>query len=239
MLDALVGVAPLGFLLAAGVIIITPGPDMTLVARNTIADGRAAGLLTAAGTLVGVSVHVVAAAAGLSAVLASSAEAFTVVKIAGAAYLVYLGVRTLWATRHGPADDGAALLGAATTPLALTPSSPVLQGLLSAVLNPKLAVFFLTFLPQFVEGEQAGAEHARARCRVRVDGGGVADGVGAEPGPAIAVAAALGGADVDRACDGSGAGGAGGAARVRAERVKPQMTQMSQIWIEDRERLLV
>jgi threonine/homoserine/homoserine lactone efflux protein len=153
MLDALVGVAPLGFLLAAGVIIITPGPDMTLVARNTIADGRAAGLLTAAGALVGVSVHVVAAAAGLSAVLASSAEAFTVVKIAGAAYLVYLGVRTLWATRHGPADDDAALLGAATTPLALTPSSPLLQGLLSAVLNPKLAVFFLTFLPQFVDPE--------------------------------------------------------------------------------------
>ena len=151
MLDALVGVAPLGFLAASLVVILTPGPDMTLVARNTIASGRGAGLLTAAGALAGVAVHVAAAAVGLSAVLASSAAAFTVVKLAGAAYLCWLGARALWATRHGVPDDDAGAFGAGVNPVALGPSSPVAQGMLSALLNPKLAVFFLTFLPQFVD----------------------------------------------------------------------------------------
>jgi threonine/homoserine/homoserine lactone efflux protein len=95
--------------------------------------------------------HVVAASLGLSAVLASSAEAFTVVKFVGAAYLIFLGLRALWATRHGPSDEDVGLLSSVAPPVALSPSSPVAQGLLSAALNPKLAVFFLTFLPQFVD----------------------------------------------------------------------------------------
>ena len=157
MLDALVGVAPLGFLAASTVIIITPGPDMTIIARNTIAHGRGAGLWTMAGALGGVSVHVLAASLGLSAVLASSATAFTAVKVAGAAYLVFLGVRALWATRHGASEGDEGVLSAATPAFVLAPSSPAAQGLLSAVLNPKLAVFFLTFLPQFVDPDNMPA----------------------------------------------------------------------------------
>jgi len=151
MLDALIGVAPLGFLAASALVIVTPGPDMTLVARNTIASGRSHGLLTAAGALCGVCVHVMAAALGLSAILASSAAAFTVVKFAGAAYLCWLGARTLLATRHGAAGDEPLPTLAPPTLAQRDTASPVAQGFLSAVLNPKLAVFFLTFLPQFVD----------------------------------------------------------------------------------------
>lgn len=150
-MDALIGVSPLGFLLASLLLTITPGPDMTLVARNTIARGRAAGLQTAGGALLGVSVHIVAAVAGLSAVLTSSAQAFTIVKLAGAAYLIYLGVRAILDARH--AGDTDAFAGAAPR-LAASPSSPLVQGMLSALLNPKLAVFFLTFLPQFVDPDR-------------------------------------------------------------------------------------
>ena len=102
------------FLAASTVIIITPGPDMTIIARNTIARGRGAGLWTTAGALAGVSVHVFAASLGLSAILASSAAAFTAVKVVGAAYLVTLGVRALWATRHGPSEGDEGILSAVT-----------------------------------------------------------------------------------------------------------------------------
>ena len=92
-MHALVGVSPLAFVAASLLIILAPGPDMTLVARNTIARGRIAGMQTAGGALLGVSVHLFAAVAGLSAILTGSALAFTVVKVAGAAYLVFLGAR--------------------------------------------------------------------------------------------------------------------------------------------------
>lgn len=154
-MHALVGQSPYAFLAASILIILAPGPDMTLVARNTIARGRSAGLQTAGGALLGVSVHVLAAVAGLSAILTGSALAFSVVKIAGAGYLVFLGVRTLIASRHATGDADinveAELFGESAPRLVLAPSSPMLQGVLSAVLNPKLAVFFLTFLPQFVD----------------------------------------------------------------------------------------
>jgi threonine/homoserine/homoserine lactone efflux protein len=154
-MHALVGVSPLAFVAASLLIILAPGPDMTLVARNTIARGRIAGMQTAGGALLGVSVHLFAAVAGLSAILTGSALAFTVVKVAGAAYLVFLGARTLIASRHqresGDSNIERELFGEASPRLVLAPSSPVMQGVLSAVLNPKLAVFFLTFLPQFVD----------------------------------------------------------------------------------------
>jgi len=159
MLSDLIGQSPAAFLLASILIILAPGPDMALVARNTIARGRGAGFVTAGGAMAGVSVHVTAAVAGLSAVLTSSAYAFSIVKLAGAAYLLYLGARTLLASRHTARQDDlnteAEIFGETSTRLVLAPSSPALQGMLSAVLNPKLAVFFLTFLPQFVDPHHA------------------------------------------------------------------------------------
>lgn len=149
-MHALVGVSPLAFIAASVLIILAPGPDMTLVARNTIARGRLEGMQTAGGALLGVSIHVFAAVAGLSALLTGSALAFTVVKFVGAAYLVFLGARTLIASRRQRESDDPnverELFGEASPRLVLAPSSPVMQGVLSAVLNPKLAVFFLTFL---------------------------------------------------------------------------------------------
>jgi threonine/homoserine/homoserine lactone efflux protein len=160
-MHALVGVSPLAFVAASLLIILVPGPDMTLVARNTIARGRVAGMQTAGGALLGVSVHVFAAVAGLSAILTGSALAFTVVKFVGAAYLVFLGARTFLASRHQRDGEDPnverELFGEASPRLVLAPSSPVMQGVLSAVLNPKLAVFFLTFLPQFVDPDHLPA----------------------------------------------------------------------------------
>jgi threonine/homoserine/homoserine lactone efflux protein len=150
---AIVGPSPVYFFGASILLILAPGPDMTLVARNTIARGRSEGLRTVGGLLIGLSLHVTAAVAGLSAILTGSAVAFSIVKVIGALYLVALGGRTLLAAR-ATADAGAegegVLVGRPSRLVAAT-SSPTLQGALSAALNPKLAVFFLTFLPQFVD----------------------------------------------------------------------------------------
>lgn len=135
-----------GFLAVATLVVVTPGPDMTLVARNTFAGGRISGLATSAGTCSGLLVHATAAAVGLSAVLLASSQAFTVVKIAGGAYLVFLGFRTiLGAGREAAVREGAR----ATDPL-----TAYRQGVLTNVLNPKVAVFFLSLLPQFVDPGQ-------------------------------------------------------------------------------------
>lgn len=132
-----------GFIAVATLVVVTPGPDMTLVARNTFAGGRPSGLATSAGTCSGLLVHATAAALGLSAVLFASSQAFTVVKIAGAAYLIVLGIRTiLGARREAPFGGG----GGGTDPWAA-----YRQGVLTNVLNPKVAIFFLSLLPQFVE----------------------------------------------------------------------------------------
>ena len=140
------------FAAVAGVLILTPGPDMALVTRNTVALGRRAGLETSLGVCAGVLVHGCAAALGLSAIVRSSATAFTVLKLAGAAYLIWLGAQALWRAHRGTEPDFAPVparrLGA---------SSPFRQGLLSNVLNPKLAVFFLTLLPQFIDPHDSAA----------------------------------------------------------------------------------
>lgn len=132
-----------GFIAVATLVVVTPGPDMTLVARNTFAGGRPCGLATSAGTCCGLLVHATAAALGLSAVLLASSQAFTVVKIAGAAYLIFLGIRTILGARlEAASPDGAK--GA-------DPWVAYRQGVLTNVLNPKVAIFFLSLLPQFVE----------------------------------------------------------------------------------------
>jgi len=129
------------FLVAALLLSVSPGPGMLYVLARTLHGGRAAGLASSLGTAVGGMVHVVAATLGLSAILLSSALAFAVLKYAGAAYLVYLGCKMLLSARS--ADDGSFALPASQT-------NPFRQGIITEALNPKTAVFFFTFLPQFV-----------------------------------------------------------------------------------------
>jgi threonine/homoserine/homoserine lactone efflux protein len=123
---------------------VTPGPDMAVVTRNALAHGRRGVALTTSGIALALVIWVTATAVGLSALLRTSGEVLFLLKIAGACYLAYLGVRTLLESRARPAD-----LLAATPPAA--PAHAVFrQGFLSAISNPKLGVFFVTFLPQFV-----------------------------------------------------------------------------------------
>jgi len=132
------------FLLVAVVIVITPGVDMALITKNALAHGRSAAVATAFGVSTGIALWALAAAAGLAAVVAASAEAFTVLKLAGAAYLIYLGVRALLAAGRlsSPLTRGA------TRPL--RPEVAFRQGFVNNLLNPKIAVFFTSLLPQFV-----------------------------------------------------------------------------------------
>ena len=129
------------FLGAATLLAIAPGPGMLYVLARTLAGGRREGILSSLGTFLGGMVHVVAAATGLSLVLATSAAAFAVVKYAGAAYLIYLGFRMILNARR---DEDVSL------PAVRTRKSPFWQGIATEVLNPKTALFFLAFIPQFV-----------------------------------------------------------------------------------------
>lgn len=123
---------------------VTPGPDMAVVTKNALAHGRRGVLLTTTGIGLALVIWATATAVGLSAVLRASGDLLFVLKIAGAAYLAYLGVRTLLDSRGRPAD----LLATAPPP---APAHAIFrQGFLSAISNPKLGVFFVTFLPQFV-----------------------------------------------------------------------------------------
>lgn len=130
------------FLTASLALIATPGQDNIYIVTRGIAQGRRAALVSAWGVCLGLLVHTTFAAVGLSALLAQSAVAFSVVKWAGAAYLVYLGARTLLDKNSlAPSGDGAPVAGLGKV---------FLQGVASNVLNPKVALFFLAFLPQFV-----------------------------------------------------------------------------------------
>ena len=127
---------------------VTPGPDMAVVTKNALAHGRRGVIFTTTGIAVALAIWVTATAIGLSAILRSSAELLFVLKIIGAAYLAYLGLSALIESRHRPAD----LLASAPPP---GPAGAIFrQGFLSAISNPKLGVFFVTFLPQFVEPGQ-------------------------------------------------------------------------------------
>jgi threonine/homoserine/homoserine lactone efflux protein len=134
------------FVMSGLLLNITPGQDTLYIVTRSVAQGRAAGLWSVLGISSGSIVHTLAAALGLSAILATSAYAFTAVKLLGAAYLIYLGLRMLIARR--PAADAVAALPPAETAWAVYRA-----GLLTNVLNPKVALFFLAFLPQFVAPE--------------------------------------------------------------------------------------
>jgi threonine/homoserine/homoserine lactone efflux protein len=132
----------LAFLGVAVVVIVTPGQDTALTVRNTLAGGRRAGLRTATGVVCGQAVWALAASAGVAALLVASEPAFVALKLAGAAYLVFLGGQALVAAaRRRPAGVEVARAG----------GSELRQGLLSNLGNPKMAVFFSSLLPQFGE----------------------------------------------------------------------------------------
>jgi threonine/homoserine/homoserine lactone efflux protein len=137
------------FLLVAAIVVITPGVDMAVVTRNALLDGRRAAVLTALGINLGVLFWVTAAALGLAAVVAASATAFAAIKLAGAVYLVYLGVMAM---RSGQRAGG----GDSPSPEAWR--APFRQGLVSNLLNPKIAVFFTGLLPQFVGSHGSAAD---------------------------------------------------------------------------------
>jgi len=132
------------FFVAALLLAVTPGPGMFYVLARSLAGGRREGILSSFGTFVGGLFHVLAAALGVSAILAASALAFHTVKYAGAAYLVWLGIRMI-RTRNAE--------------MAVSASQPsqgaFRQGILTEVLNPKTALFFLSFIPQFVAPERS------------------------------------------------------------------------------------
>jgi threonine/homoserine/homoserine lactone efflux protein len=136
----------LGFMGVALVVVLVPGPDMALVTSYALTGGRADARWAALGVNAGILVHAAAAALGISALLMASSTAYTVVKVAGAVFLIYLGVKMLLGLRK---RDTAEITGRA--PSMRIASSPFWQGFWSNVLNPKVAILFLSLLPQFVD----------------------------------------------------------------------------------------
>ena len=151
-MNAVLDSQALAFALAAGVLTLAPGADTMLVIRNVMRGGRIDGLLTTCGVCVGLFVHATLSAVGVSALLVHSAQAFHALRLIGAAYLVWLGIQSLRSA-----------LRTRTEPLAASdPPSPVAtrrrcvaEGLASNVLNPKTALFYLAFLPQFISPTDA------------------------------------------------------------------------------------
>ena len=142
----------LGLYVAASLALIaTPGQDMLYVITRSLAQGRFAGVCSAIGVCLGILVHTALAALGVGAILQASEALFLALKLVGAGYLVYLGLRLLLARESAPEVRAA---GARLSPLSL-----VWQGMLSNVTNPKIVLFFLAFLPQFVD--PAGASPTR------------------------------------------------------------------------------
>jgi threonine/homoserine/homoserine lactone efflux protein len=139
-------------LAAALLLAVTPGPGIFYVAARSLAGGRAEGIASSFGTALGSLVHVLAGALGVSALVLASAELFTALKWLGAAYLVWLGLRTIMAARHDAAGD---FSGAEPAP-AMGARRAFREGVVVEALNPKTAAFFLAFIPQFLD-PSAGA----------------------------------------------------------------------------------
>jgi RhtB (resistance to homoserine/threonine) family protein len=143
------GITHFGFFLAAVFLLnVTPGPDTAYIVGRSVAQGRSAGLVSALGISAGCCVHTLACAFGLTALLAASATAFTVIKLVGACYLVYLGVRLILTkqTQAAPAAQTSAAVASQSRPL----RQLFLSGFWTNVLNPKVVLFFVSFFPQFV-----------------------------------------------------------------------------------------
>lgn len=132
------------FVVASWALIITPGPDMLYVITSGVSQGRKAGVLSALGVTSGLLVHTTLAALGLAVILSTSALAFTLVKYVGAVYLIYLGIRS-WRDKESFSFE--------TDTRQMSWSSVFAQGMMSNLFNPKVALFFLAFLPQFVSPE--------------------------------------------------------------------------------------
>jgi threonine/homoserine/homoserine lactone efflux protein len=135
------------YVAAALVLAVTPGPGIFYVAARTLAGGRAEGVASSFGTGLGGMAHVLAGSLGVSAIVLASAELFTALKVLGAAYLVWLGVRTVLSARR---DAATALQGGPAAP-PVGPRRAFREGVLVEALNPKTAAFFLAFIPQFVD----------------------------------------------------------------------------------------
>jgi threonine/homoserine/homoserine lactone efflux protein len=137
----------LAFLGVSALVIVTPGQDTALTIRNTLLGGRRAGIFTAVGVSAGQACWTLAASAGIAALLVASEPAFVAVKLAGAAYLVFLGAQALWSAIVG---SGRRHSVREVSSRSLEPRVALRQGLVSNLGNPKMAVFFTSLLPQFV-----------------------------------------------------------------------------------------
>lgn len=151
----------LTFVAIAAILTITPGADTMLVVRNVLARGQRAGFLTTMGICSGLFFHATLSALGLSIILVRSATVFEVVKVVGACYLIFLGCRSIWQALGHHKDTSSGIGGQRTSEMLTTKASSaevrntgrwrsVREGFLSNVLNPKVAVFYLAFLPQFI-----------------------------------------------------------------------------------------
>ena len=133
------------FFAASWVLIVTPGPDMIYVITRGMAQGRKAGMISAIGVTLGILVHTLFAAFGLAVILKTSAMAFLMVKYAGGAYLIWIGIKSI----KSSGDPSVYSLNSPAP--AMTAKKVFIQGMFTNVLNPKVALFFLAFLPQFVD----------------------------------------------------------------------------------------
>jgi threonine/homoserine/homoserine lactone efflux protein len=142
----ILGIHGYGLFMASGLLLnLTPGQDTMFILGRSLTGGLRAGIAAAIGIAIGTLCHTAAAALGLSAILATSAAAFSIVKLAGAAYLIFLGAKLLISRSVAAPPTGPS--GAE----GVDPRSALRQGILTNVLNPKVALFFLAFLPQFIE----------------------------------------------------------------------------------------
>jgi threonine/homoserine/homoserine lactone efflux protein len=162
------------FVGVAAIVIVVPGPDTAVVTKNVLLHGRRAALGTSLGVSAGLSVWTLAAAVGVASVLRASAVAFTVLKLAGALYLVWLGLQALRAVSH--MESGAR--HSTGNRSAMGALGGFRQGLFSDLANPKIGIFFTSLLPQFVDPWALGpASISRARSRIRRHDGVVALGL--------------------------------------------------------------